>query len=95
MPIEFSPAVFRSTLALLAAALLLPGCHRDETIPTATEPAERPAASAAPTKIVTKTGVEMVLIPRGRFFMGDDGGEDDEKPAHEVELAHSTWTPPR
>jgi len=28
----------------------------------------------------------MVLIPAGRFTMGDDDGEDDETPAHEVKL---------
>jgi formylglycine-generating enzyme required for sulfatase activity len=58
----------------LAAALLLSGCRRAGTEPTFK-------------KIVTKTGIEMVLIPGGRFVMGDDQGEDDEKPAHEVELS--------
>jgi formylglycine-generating enzyme required for sulfatase activity len=72
---------------LLAAALLLSGCHRAETEPAVSGPADRPATSAAPRKVVTKTGIEMVLIPGGRFVMGDDQGEDDERPAHEVELS--------
>ena len=70
----------------MAAALLLPGCHRGETNATVTEPTGRPAASTGPKKIVTKTGIEMVLIPGGRLVMGDDQGEDDERPGHEVEL---------
>ena len=45
------------------------------------------AETAGLKKIVTKTGIEMVLIPAGKFVMGDDRGEDDEKPAHEVELS--------
>ena len=28
----------------------------------------------------------MVLIPAGEFLMGDANGEDDEKPAHRVQL---------
>jgi len=35
-------------------------------------------ATRHPEVIVTKTGIEMVLIPAGNFLMGDDGGEDDE-----------------
>jgi acetoin utilization deacetylase AcuC-like enzyme/formylglycine-generating enzyme required for sulfatase activity len=36
--------------------------------------------------IITKTGVEMVLIPSGTFTMGDDEGGLDERPAHKVKL---------
>jgi formylglycine-generating enzyme required for sulfatase activity len=32
----------------------------------------------------------MVLIPAGEFLMGDDRGEDDEKPAHRVRLSAFT-----
>ena len=31
--------------------------------------------------------LELVLIPAGSFVMGDDGGLDDEKPAHKVTIA--------
>jgi acetoin utilization deacetylase AcuC-like enzyme/formylglycine-generating enzyme required for sulfatase activity len=44
------------------------------------------APSAAPATIRTKTGIEMALIPAGEFLMGDDRGEEDERPAHRVEL---------
>ena len=29
----------------------------------------------------------MILIPAGQYIMGDNGGEDDEKPTHKVQLA--------
>ncbi|MFH1267934.1 MAG: formylglycine-generating enzyme family protein [Planctomycetota bacterium] len=56
-------------------------------------PNERPAArggpspTAAPESITTTTGAEMVLIPAGEFVMGDDGGDDDEQPAHPVRVS--------
>ena len=34
--------------------------------------------------------MEMVLIPAGTFMMGSEGGDDDEKPAHQVAVA-SFW----
>ena len=34
-----------------------------------------------------KSSVPMVLIPAGEFTMGDEGGDDDEKPAHRVALS--------
>jgi len=37
--------------------------------------------------IITKTGIEMLLIPAGEFVMGDEGGEDAEKPAHKVQIS--------
>ena len=46
----------------------------------------RKADQAAPEIIVTQGGVEMVLIPAGRFTMGTDQGEPDRGPAHEVEI---------
>jgi len=61
------------SLTMLAA---LSGCRR--------QPAETPGQT--PISIITKTGVEMVLIPAGTFIMGDDEGEPDERPAHRVKL---------
>ncbi len=37
--------------------------------------------------ITTKTGIEMVAIPGGEFTMGNEHGEDDEKPAHKVQIS--------
>ncbi|HSW01723.1 MAG TPA: SUMF1/EgtB/PvdO family nonheme iron enzyme [Sedimentisphaerales bacterium] len=63
-------------LAGLATLAVLAGCKRQEGEPS----------SQAPMSIITKTGVEMVLIPAGTFTMGDDEGGPDERPAHKVKL---------
>ena len=44
------------------------------------------AAPAAPEVITTDSGIEMVLIPAGRFNMGSGRGEPDEAPVHEVQV---------
>ena len=46
-----------------------------------------PASSQQPEIITTPGGIEMVRIPAGRFLMGRDAGEEDQSPAHEVEIA--------
>jgi formylglycine-generating enzyme required for sulfatase activity len=55
--------------------LVLGGCRR---------PSAPPAPAAA--TITTKTGIEMVLIPAGEFVMGEEHGDDDERPAHRFRL---------
>jgi len=50
-------------------------------IPT---PTPVPAGAEAPT--VPPVAEMMVEIPAGEFTMGNDGGDDDEKPAHTVTL---------
>ncbi len=69
-------------LFLLLASLLAGGCVRQ---PSPEGPPTAPAA--APEKIVTKTGIEMVRVPAGEFLMGSDSGDDDEKPPHPVRLS--------
>jgi len=61
--------------------LLSGGCGKTDTSGNAAAPVPQ-----VPEQIVTKLGIEMVLIPAGEFIMGDDGGEDDEKPAHRVRV---------
>ncbi|MBN2547963.1 MAG: SUMF1/EgtB/PvdO family nonheme iron enzyme, partial [Anaerolineales bacterium] len=39
-----------------------------------------------PTRITDEKGVEMALIPAGEFWMGDEEGDDDEKPVHKINL---------
>jgi len=33
-----------------------------------------------------QAGVELVYVPAGKFLMGSEAGDPDEKPVHEVEL---------
>ena len=74
-----------SLLPLLGVALLsvlVGGCG------TGDRPGQaRPRPVSTPEPVITKTGVEMVLIPAGEFLMGDDNQEDDEQPAHEVQIS--------
>jgi len=77
----------RAIYGVALLALFLAGCPRGGDATTSSEPAVQPAEAAGPTKFVTKMGIEMVLIPAGKLVMGDASGEDDEKPAHEVELS--------
>ncbi len=65
-----------------ALALLAGGCAQRNAPQEST-----PAAAEIPQTIRTKTGVDMGLIPAGEFTMGDDGGENDERPAHRVRIA--------
>ena len=49
--------------------------------------ADRPGPIAgAPQAITTKSGIEMVLVPAGKFRMGSSSGEADEAPIHEVQI---------
>lgn len=40
--------------------------------------------SSKPRLVKTKTGIEMVAIPGGRFMMGSEKGGADERPVHKV-----------
>ena len=48
--------------------------------------AAKPAAPKRATKINPKDGSVMITIPAGKFIMGSDDGQDNEKPAHTVYL---------
>lgn len=54
-----------------------------------TSAVEVPASTATPlpAQITDIEGVTMHLVPAGRFIMGSDNGDSNEKPVHEVELA--------
>jgi formylglycine-generating enzyme required for sulfatase activity len=45
-----------------------------------------PVPIPSPEIVVTDSGVEMVLIPAGRFVMGSDDGLPELGPAHEVKI---------
>ncbi len=69
--------MIRSCLALMSFAMwvFMAGCHK---------PQQGAAPGTKMKTITTKTGVTMVLLPGGRFMMGDNAGDGDEKPAHSV-----------
>ena len=67
---------------LIGSLLLAGGCQR----PAGNE-ASPPIAVRKSPAIRTKSGVEMVLVPAGQFMMGDGKGEDDEKPAHRIDVS--------
>jgi formylglycine-generating enzyme required for sulfatase activity len=70
-------------LGLAAGLLLLAACNPSE------KPSASPGSSAgaqAPVDLVTKSGVEMVYLPGGRFTMGSSQGNPDEAPPHLVEV---------
>jgi formylglycine-generating enzyme required for sulfatase activity len=60
---------------------LLMGCNR-ETVP----PAPPTPPGARQTTITTAEGLTLALIPAGEFVMGDNDGDEDEKPAHTVRV---------
>jgi formylglycine-generating enzyme required for sulfatase activity len=65
-------------LVLFAALVLDAGCR------------ERTAASnatAQPFRVVSKSGVEMIALPGGRFTMGTSDATPDEAPPHQVSVS--------
>lgn len=81
------PVAFRTTgLVLVAAGWmgLAASCRRHE--PPRPGGAGSPPPSAAPETITTPSGIVMVKVPGGEFLMGDQAGEDDEKPVHPVRV---------
>ena len=74
----------RLVLAVAAVALLAAvgvGIYK-ELIPASTAPS---ASTPSPSPAVTEDE-NMIYIPGGKFMMGRDDGEVDERPAHEVEV---------
>jgi len=75
------------TGVLTAALAGAPGCGKEEKEPGAPQATARARQSSTePREITTETGIAMVLIPAGEFVMGDESGEDDERPAHRVHV---------
>jgi formylglycine-generating enzyme len=83
MKLEIMPKIApRVWLISGVAALVVAGCDQGAK-PTRVDAA--PPSASKP--ITTPTGLEMALIPAGEFVMGDNNGDDDEKPAHKVRLS--------
>jgi formylglycine-generating enzyme required for sulfatase activity len=71
------------------AGLAVMGCSPTVERPAAEAPAQErsDAGRAGGERIVTASGLEMLRLPGGEFTLGDDQGEEDEKPAHRVRLS--------
>lgn len=77
-------------LPLAAAALLAGACQKSGSDNPSGSESSRPQTQAdpsGPNLIITKSGVEMVYLPGGQFIMGDDRGNPDEAPAHQVSVS--------
>ena len=72
-------AVTVATVAMLLGSLVNCGCQKkDMSSPTAVQ------------FMRTGSGIDMVLVPAGDFLMGNNRGDDDEKPAHRSRVS-SFW----
>ena len=65
-------------LFLFAGTLLFNGCEKSKST------ASSSPSSGAPTAVVTKSGIEAVYLPGGKFTMGASDGNPDEAPPHQV-----------
>jgi formylglycine-generating enzyme required for sulfatase activity len=68
--------------AVALVARLFAGCDQGGQ-PSQPDESSTPAAKT----ITTTTGSRMVFIPAGEFIMGDNRGDDDEKPAHKAQVS--------
>ncbi len=42
-------------------------------------------------KLTLSNGMEFMYVPAGKFLMGSDTGNDDEKPLHNVDIPYDYW----
>jgi len=66
------------------------GCEKSESRSQSeakTEDKAKTTSDSGPREIISKTGVEMVYLPGGAFTMGNDHGNADEAPAHQVKVS--------
>jgi formylglycine-generating enzyme required for sulfatase activity len=67
---------------LLGVVLFLAACK------PGTNPTPPPGTqTVSPQTLTTASGLEMASLPAGDFVMGDNNGDDDEKPAHKVHVS--------
>ena len=79
----FSKHMIMMLAGSLVAVFIAAGCGGEKST--------QKSAGAKPTVVVkvvtTSTGHTMVEVPGGTFTMGDNKGEEDEKPVHKVTVA--------
>ena len=71
-------------ITLLLGAVLTAGCSRVER---PQQSPSGPRTATAPEAVTTKLGIEMLDLPAGSFTMGDNSGDSDEQPAHQVSVS--------
>jgi len=75
----------RATIGLLVLAVVAAASCRKAQRPA--QDSDAPGAAGEALDIITtETGIEMVLVPAGRFAMGSPAGEADERPVREVSV---------
>jgi formylglycine-generating enzyme required for sulfatase activity len=75
-----------SLFPAIAGVVFWIGCSPGPSPPGAAGPREADPARDGLVELVTKSGVEMVCLPAGRFTMGAGDGNPDEAPPHEVSV---------
>lgn len=74
-------ALARLTMMVLPLLLLVLAVHH-----TSEPDPARAAAVLVRQEVTGRDGAPLILIPAGRFIMGSDTGEEDERPIHPIEL---------
>ena len=78
------------TMRVVAMLCLVFGCGVEKTgAPQSSLTPSQQTKSAKPevgTAITTATGIRMAAVPAGEFRMGNESGEEDERPAHTVKI---------
>ena len=79
------------TSLMICLALILSACAASPTVVPTIAPTRISATTATPNsglvKVSEKDGMKLLYIPAGKFMMGNDNDDDNEKPAHMVLLA--------
>jgi formylglycine-generating enzyme required for sulfatase activity len=58
-----------------------------EPLDAAKQPVAPPADAALVNKVKNASGIELVSIPNGWFYMGSEDGDSDERPRHKVTIS--------
>ena len=71
-------------MGAVLGAVMIAGCNRVER---PQEVPSGPQTAIAPAAVSSKLGIEMVAVPAGSFTIGDNSGDSDEQPAHQVSVS--------
>lgn len=51
----------------------------------------KPTVSALADKLTLSNGMDLMRVPAGKFIMGSNNGNEDEKPQHTVDISYDYW----